>query len=181
MFKKLNKRGLGLNVLFVLMLVMFAFVGTGECTLTATVGDQNSSGKHRIEVSTDGTNGTVTFQNDTAILFPYQSGTTNDTLTAADSGRTYVTSSGTVSAVIINLPAATPGLNFPFITGTTHSLYVNPSGVETINYASLAAGDSIYNSSAAKGDSITLFCVIAGQWEADIHNGTWATGGGIEF
>lgn len=175
MFNKLNKLGLVLIVLSVLILL---FAGPGYCELTATIGDQNSSGKYRVEVDTDGI---VTFQTDTAIKLPYQSGTTNDTLTAADSGRTYVTSSGTVSAVILNLPPATVGLYFPVITGTTHSVYLNPSGTEIINYASLSAGDSIYNSSAAKGDSITLFCAIAGQWEADIHNGTWATGLGIEF
>ncbi len=161
----------------VLILAVFLLVGNGYCGVEATVGDKNSSGVHRIEVSTDGSTGTVTFAADTAIKLPYQSGTTNDTLTAADSGRTYVTSTGTVSAVTFKLPAAAVGMFFPIIAGTTHSIYLNPNGTDIINYASLSAGDAIYNSSAAKGDSITLFCVTANQWEADIHNGTWADGG----
>lgn len=168
MFNKLNKLGLVLLVFSVLILL---FARPGYAGLTATIGDQNSSGKYRIEIDTTGT---VTFQTDTSILFPYQSGTTNDTLTVADSGRTYVTTTGTVSEVQITLPAAAVGMVYPFITGTTHSLRIHPDGTDTIQYASLSAGDSIKNTSAAKGDSITLICVIANEWAVDIHNGTWA-------
>ena len=175
MFNKMNKLGSVLIVVFALILLFSMPV---EATDTTRLGNTNSSGLYRMTIDHEGI---VTFQADTGIKFPYQSGTTNDTLTAADSGRTYVTTAGTTSFVILNLPAATPGLNFPVITGTTHSVYLNPSGTEIINYASLLAGDAIYNSSAAKGDSIVLFCVTAGQWEADIHNGTWANGGGFGF
>ena len=162
--------------LIVMMCFMFAAVPVDASKVTA-LGRKNTSEEYVFEIDEDGL---VTFRADAGIKFPYQSGTTNDTLTAADSGRTYVTSSGTVGAVLIDLPDAVPGLNYPFITGTTHSVYINPEGTDIINYASLAAGDSIYNSTAAKGDSIILFCVTADQWEVDIHNGTWADGNGIE-
>lgn len=174
MFNKLNKLGLVL-IIFSVLILLFA-VPSYSATLTATIGDQNSSGKYRVEVDTDGV---FTFQTDTGINFPYQSGTTNDTLTAADSGRTYVTSSGTVSAVVITVPTAVPGMVFPFITGTTHALYILPQSTDTINYASLAAGSSIFNSTAAKGDSIKLICVIANIWDVEISNGTWADGVGF--
>ena len=141
--------------------------------ITATIGDQNSSGDYRVEVDSDGV---FKFQNDTSILFPYQSGTTNDTLTAADSGRTYVVTSGAVSAVILKFPPAAVGMEFPIVSATTELIYLNPNGTDIINYASLAAGDAIYNSSSAKGDSITLFCVTAGEWSVKNAYGTWADG-----
>lgn len=145
----------------------------------ATFGNQNSSGEYRVEANT---NGTITFASDTSIKFPYQSGTTNDTLTVADSGRTYVVTYDAdtqVSPPVIQLPAATVGMVFPIVSATTYSVYINPNGTDTIQYASLAAGHSIYNSSAAKGDSITLYCVVAGEWAVSINSGTWATGGNM--
>jgi len=177
MFNNLNKMGLMGIILSVLILLFFS-VGVGECGITTALGNKNSSGNYRMTIDTDGI---VTFQTDTAINFPYQSGTTNDTLTAADSGRTYVIGEGTDAAPFLRLPAAVPGMVFPFISSSSsHSVYIIPNGTDIINYASLVAGDSIYNSSAAKGDSITLICTTANQWDVDIHNGTWADGNSPE-
>lgn len=179
MFKKLNKLGSALILIFIFALILL-FSVIAEATLIATIGDKNSSGDYRVEVSTDGTNATFKFQTDTAILFPYQSGTTNDTLIAADSGRTYVITSATVNPVVISLPTAAVGMVFKFVSSSSsHAVYVRPDGTDIINYASLAAGSAIYNSSAAKGDSITLFCVTANEWDVDPSVGTWASGGGI--
>lgn len=172
MFNQLREKGSLLIVIFVLIL-MFAMVGKGYCVTTDTVGDKNTSGIHRVEVK----DGVFTFAADTGIEFPYQSGTTNDTLAAADSGRTYVISSGATSAVYLNLPAAVPGMVYPFINSSTEEVYINPDGTDIINYASLSAGDTIYNSSSAKGDSIKLICTVANTWDVEINNGTWQDGG----
>ena len=142
-----------------------------------TLGRQDTTtGNYAIEVTTDGSTQSVNFNADTAIKSPYQAGTTNDTLTAADSGKTIITKSGTVSGVIFYLPDATVGVNFTFVAGTTHSIYLNPDASDTINYASLAVNDQLYNSSGAKGDSVTLFCGVADQWEVIVHSGTWVDG-----
>lgn len=177
MFNKLNKIGSLFVFLFVLIL-LFSMARIAECaSITTALGNKNSSGEYRFTIDSDGI---VTFQTDTAINFPYQSGTTNDTLTAADSGRTYVIISGGTNAPIMQLPVAAVGMEFPFVLDiTAYSLYVNPNGTDIINYASLSAGDAIYNSSKAKGDSITFFCVVANQWSVKHINGTWATAGGI--
>lgn len=171
MFNKLIKT----STMIVCLLLVFA-VSAGYCGTTATFGDKNASGIHRMEASFDGTNGTIKFAADTAILFPYQSGTTNDTLVAADSGRTYVVTGSTItSEPVLTLPAAAVGMVFPIISGTTYAVYINPNGTDTINYASLSAGDSISNTTtSAKGDAITFFCVTANAWEVQIISGTWA-------
>lgn len=174
--KRFRLQGKIIIAVMAIMCFLSSTIPIDAATVTA-LGRKDSTDTYVVEIDEDNI---VNFRSDAGIKFPYQSGTTNDTLTAADSGRTFVTSSGTVSSVFLNLPDAVPGLNYPVITGTTHSVYINPLGTDIINYASLAAGDSIYNSSAAKGDSIVLICVIADQWEVDIHNGTWATGGGVE-
>lgn len=170
MFKKLNKMGKGIIVLFVLVL-LFSMVTPGECVDTTRLGNKNSSGLYRIAIDTDGI---VTFQADTAIKFPYDSGTTNDTLTAADTGREYVVTSGATSAVYLSLPAAAVGMVFPITSATTQAIYIDPNGTDIINYASLSAGDAIYNSSAAKGDSIKFVCVTANEWTVKPLVGTWA-------
>lgn len=145
-------------------------------SVIGTMGRQNSSGTYAVEVTTDGSTQSVNYDPDTAIKMPYQAGTTNDTLTAADSGKTIVTKSGVVSPVIFKLPDATVQLNYTFVGGTAHAMYIDPATGDTINYASLSTNDSLTNSSAAKGDSVTFFCAVADQWEVIIHSGTWADG-----
>lgn len=165
--------------IFLIMLLFLSMPTLSRAGVVATMGNQNSSGKYTVEVSTDGSKETVTFASDAAILFPYQSGTTNDTLTAADSGRTYVVTSGGTSPAILQLPAAAVGMVFPIVSATTYAVYINPNGTDRINYASLSAGHAIYNSSAAKGDKITFYCVTANEWTVSVDVGTWATAGGI--
>lgn len=160
--------------LFIVLAFLLAFCTQSyAATTTTALGNTNTSGVYRMIIDSDGV---ITYAADTSIKFPYQSGTTNDTLTAADSGRTYVVTSGAVSAVYLNLPAAAVGMEFPFISATTQSIYINPNSSDIINYASLSAGDTIYNSSAAKGDAITFFCVTANEWSVKPLVGTWADG-----
>jgi len=130
MFNKLGKMG---SVFSVLMFLAAFVSNPGYCALTAAIGDQNSSGNYRVEVDTDGV---VTFANDTGIKFPYNSGTTDETLEAADSGRTYVTTTGTVNTVQITLPAAAVGMVYPFIAGTTlDTIFTVPTGTIGTTFA----------------------------------------------
>ena len=159
-------------VFCLLMIMLLACVPVFASVTTGTFGDQNSDGTYRVTIDSDGI---YTFAADTGINFPYQSGTTNDTLVAADSGRTYVVTSGATSAVTLTLPAAAVGMVFPIVSATTETILVDPNGTDTINFASLSAGDRISNSgAAAKGDAITFICVTANEWSVQIHQGTWA-------
>ena len=139
--------------------------------VTATLGDQNSSGEYRVKVDTDGV---VTFASNTGILFPYEAATTSDTLTAAESGKTFVVAGATGSPPTYTLPVAAVGMEFTFVTANTVSVYLDPNGTDVFKYASLSAGDRIYNSSAAAGDTIKVFCATALEWAVTPIAGTWA-------
>ena len=160
--------------LFVLMavalLLLFALSVPSFAAVTATLGDQNSSGSYRVQVDSDGV---VTFASDTGIRFPYEAATTSDTLTAAESGKTIVSSAPT-QAPTFTLPAAAVGMEFTFVAATAVSIILDPNGTDIFKYASLSAGDRIYNSSAAAGDTIRVFCATANQWAVTPIVGTWA-------
>lgn len=138
--------------------------------VTATLGDQNSSGEYRVKVDTDGV---VTFASNTGILFPYEAATTSDTLTAAESGKTIVSSAPTYPPTF-TLPVAAVGMEFSFVAATAVSIILDPNGTDIFKYASLSAGDRIYNSTAAAGDTIRVFCATANEWAVTPVVGTWA-------
>lgn len=73
--------------LIALALVALLAPSVYAAVTVATLGDQNSSYAYRVEVDSDGV---VKFQTDTGIKYPYQYVTTSDTLTAAETGRTYL-------------------------------------------------------------------------------------------
>ena len=175
MFNKLNKIQAAFSILIALIL-LFVIVGDGFCARVATMGRKNpTSGEYAVKVDTNVSGDqTVTYDVNTARLFPYQSGTTNDTLTAADSGRTYVVTSGATSEVQLTLPAAAVGMVFSFVSATTEVMRIHPDGSDIINYASLSAGDSIKNTSAAKGDKCTFVCVTSNEWSFTPDVGTFA-------
>lgn len=84
------------------------------------------------------------------------------------------------NAITVNLPAATPGLEFSFVltdATTAQSIRLEPDGTETIalaNGVQEAADDYITNTTAeAVGDSCRLRCSIVGQWEHFDSVGTW--------
>lgn len=158
-----------LIVAAIMLLACFMCSPVSAAVLTGTFGDKNSSGNYRMQIDNDGL---LTFASDTGIKFPYQSGTTNDTLTAADSGRTYVVTSGAISAPTLQLPAAAVGMVYPIVSATTEQIAINPNGTDIINYASLSAGDAIING-GAKGDKITFYCVTANEWSVSVDVGTW--------
>ncbi len=166
------KRILALVILAIITISANAFAANK----TATFGDYNSSGVYRMTATDDGV---ITYAQDTGVVYPYiATATTNTTLTAAQSGTTVVLNNGNGTAAngtMYTLPSATVGLNFSFITDVAKSMIIHPNGTDTINYASISAGNGITNTSAAKGDSIGVFCAIAGKWSLKNITGTWAS------
>ncbi len=153
------------------VLLSFVLAMPSFAAVTATLGDQNSSGNYRVQVDSDGV---VTFAANTGIIFPYEAATTSDTLTAAESGKTFVVTPAAGSPPTYTLPVAAVGMEFTFVTTNTVSVYLDPNGTDIFKYASLSAGDRIYNSSAAAGDTIRVFCATANQWAVTPIAGTWA-------
>ncbi len=139
---------------------------------TATFGDYNASGVYRM---TADINGLITFASDTGITWPYVSSTTNTTLTAYQTGTTLVFN-GASNDTKYQLPAATVGMQYSFVSDSAVSMRVMPATGEIINYASLAASYGLTNSSTpAKGDHLTLFCATAGQWSVKAMKNSWVS------
>lgn len=165
----------------ILSLAVFAFLTISSqvfaAQATATFGDYNSSNVYRM---TADINGVITYANDTGILYPYTTASTNQTLTASQTGTTLVFNNGsgvTQSGTRWTLPTAAVGMRFTFIADVAKSMMVAPQSGDTINFASTAAGYRIQNlSSAAIGDSITLVCNTANTWSIASKVGTWTMG-----
>lgn len=166
------------------LLVLVAFValmpGVGLAqslfgTTTGTLGNQNSSGDYAVTVTNDNV---VHFAQDTGLLFPYTTASTNQTLTAVQTGVTLVFNNGAGTAnnlVIFTLPTAAVGMSYSFIADIAKSFRIKPQSADIINFSTAVAGSKINNGgSGAAGDAITLFCATAGKWSIKYKVGTWA-------
>lgn len=180
-----------LLIAFLLAVVGNVFAVATTDQITATMGDQNSSGQYRVQTQFDGTNGYLRFSSDTGIFLPYLNytsvGTTNITLTAAQSGITITDSGGTQGPTGVGfcrkfvLPTASPGMQFSFAAGSKCTITVDTADTnDTIMYSisgtGLDAGDSIKSTGQA-GDSVTLFSTVANQWQVKAMKSTWTDNG----
>jgi hypothetical protein len=162
---------------FLSLLVLFLSVcSVHAADLVATAGTPNSSGVYTMQVDSDRV---VTVADDAGFKLPYEVAITSDTITAAETGKTFSVTTvkqGYGDYVTMTLPTAAVGSEFTFIADTKTIIYLDPAAADTIRYGSavFAAGDKIGNSSAATGDSITLFCPVATYWSVKAVNGTWA-------
>lgn len=112
-----------------------------------------------------------------SIKWPGTTASTNQTLSATQSGQVIVFNNGAGAAVDgtrFTLPAAVVGLEFTIIADVAKFFRVAPASGETINFTSTAAGKRIASSSAAIGDSITLVCFTTGTWSIKAKSGTFA-------
>jgi hypothetical protein len=119
-----------------------------------------------------------------------EAATTNDTVTAAETGKTFIVSGSsatTQNTVTFTLPTAAAGLTYRFIAADGHAtaprkrIYLDPASTDTfvgcVNSSvttTFAAGDSLY-SPGATGDSVT----IVGNslyWYCTDRVGTWVDG-----
>lgn len=170
-----------------LLALLVAPVLVQAAEVTATFGNQNSSGEYRIKADTDGV---ITFASDTGIKYPYEhytSANTNNTLTADESGKVITdtgaasgpTASGSCSKHI--LPTAAPGLMFTFTAGSKCSMTIdtvdtNDTILYSISGTGLDAGDSIKSTGQA-GDSVTVVSTLANKWSIVQMKGTWTDNG----
>lgn len=156
------------NKYLLTVIFLFGIVSISNAqTVRSTFGNP-VSGIHNIEEKTDGI---LYFRPTGGVKFAYENKTTNDTLTVAESGRTFTYSGAAESE--FELPAAVVGLSYRFVINTTSSkIVLDPNGTDTIKLLTLSAGDSLI-SPGAVGDSIELFCSIANEWSVPNINGTW--------
>lgn len=174
------KKLMPLVVMFVCLLVIPVFAAT-----IATVGNYNSSGDYDIVVDSD--HG-VTFNG--GVYAKYELATTNDTITAVESGKTFIVEGvcSTSSTTTFNLPDADVGLEFTFVIGAGHTICnstsdspdinINPQDTDYIYFTNsnaentFAVGDSL-NSTGTTADSVRLICGKDLYWYATDVRGTW--------
>lgn len=175
-------------------LVMLAVASPAFAEITATIGDQNSSGVYRATSYFDGTSGYIVFASDTGLKYPYENYTTintNNTLLSAESGKVITDTGGSTDATGVCtagkggskhiLPTAAPGLVFTFTAGskcvmTVDTVDTNDRIRYTISGTALDGGDSIKSTGQA-GDSVTLFSTVANMWDVVQMKGTWTDNG----
>ena len=72
---------------------------------------------------------------------------------------------GDADAIEMDLNAAAVGMSIMILDGAGGAITLDPNGTDTITYdgTTAAAGEAII-SSGAKGDFISMVCVVANQW-----------------
>jgi hypothetical protein len=163
------------KLMLILLFVLALAIPAHSADKVGMFGAPNSSGVGPMEVDSDRI---VTIAADAGMKYAYEVATTSDTLTAAESGKTISVAATNAGGnyVTLTLPTAAVGMQFTAIADTKTTIYLDPAVADTIRYGSavFAAGDKIGNSSAATGDSITLFCPVANYWSVKSLVGTWA-------
>jgi hypothetical protein len=101
--------------------------------------------------------------------------TANYTVVAGvDNGKIF-TNVGAAGAITFALPAATVGQRYTFSVEVAQELRIDPNGSETISLPSNgvpgAAGK--YLTANAIGETVELFCAVAGSWRVGGYTGTW--------
>ena len=98
----------------------------------------------------------------------------NDTVTAAESGKTFLITSASGSPAYIALPDAATGLIYHFIDGNGNRFAIDPDSDDTIKYASLSVGDRLISpASGAAGDSLTIIATDDSTWFVNDHGATF--------
>lgn len=112
-------------------------------------------------------NGEITYKNTIEIT------STNDTVTAVESGKVFVASTGGGYAHIKwELPAANDGLTYTFIQqGTGTLIELDPNGSDQFLYSTATAGDRLIGPATA-GASITIWASDDTVWFVQT-NGTF--------
>jgi len=77
--------------------------------------------------------------------------------------------------VTFTLPSATVGMGFHFIVQTACRLRIDPNGTETIALPSTGAQSAAgkYIEANAVGESVSIECKVAGDWDVNSYIGTW--------
>jgi len=114
------------------------------------------------------------------VVVPYEAGgvkktieahTSNDTLTAAESGSVH-SNLGATGAVTLTLPGSAPaGTVFTFAVQAAQELRVDPGAAAIRDNSGQTAGK--YKSADAVGECIALVADANGDWATIAKNGTW--------
>jgi hypothetical protein len=174
----------------VAVLVLLLALPAQAVVITA-LGDPDSSGNYELEVDSDEM---ITFNG--GKYAKYELVTTNDTLTAAESGTTYIVEGvfATSAITVLTLPDADVGLEYTFVigggmtvgvgqTGAAYlpDLYITPQSTDffyEINSdvgSTYLAGQQVY-STGVTGDALHLICAKDKYWYAVDKVGTWTDG-----
>lgn len=89
------------------------------------------------------------------------------TLTAADSGKVFLTSQATE----FDLPDDATGLEYTIVVGHASNVHLDPAAGDTLLYGGCSAGDRLV--ADAVGETITVIGVSATQWAVKSLVGTW--------
>lgn len=102
--------------------------------------------------------------------------TASDTLTVNETGTVH-TNTGASGAITLTLPAATVGLHYKFYVGAAQELRIDPNGTETISLPStgVAGAAGKYLTANAAGETVSIFCPVAGTWAVLGYTGTWTS------
>lgn len=117
----------------------------------------------------------------------WETATTSDTVTAAESGKTFLVNINTGNATF-TLPTASTGLNYRFVAINGNAdlgqgrIYLTPQSTDTfvgcVNSSSgttFSAGNKLY-SPEATGDSVRIVATSSNQWVCTDRTGTWVDG-----
>lgn len=101
--------------------------------------------------------------------------TADDTLVAAEMYGSVHTNTGAAGTITMALPAAVVGMNFKAYVGAAQQLRLDPNGTETISLPSsgVAGAAGKYLVADAVGETVSLFCALAGTWAVAGYTGTW--------
>ena len=145
------------KVLFIVIAILLvcSFVHAEK---VGTFGKLNSSGVAPLEVDSDRI---ITITADAGLKTSYERVTADNTLVAADSGKTISISD--VAGIDFNLPTAAVGMSFTFVAESTNSWTLNPADADTIRYNDMAAGDQA-KIGGATYSSLSIFCTQPLYW-----------------
>ena len=111
------------------------------------------------------------------ISYPAERATTSDTLTAGERGKTI--SVDCTSICEFELPIATVGSSFTFISEAAEVFYVDPASTDyiqwTVGGTALSIGEKM-TSPGATNDTLTLISTRANYWSV-VTDDSWTNGG----
>ena len=170
---------------FVLVMLFILACPVHAADIVGTSGTPNSSGVYTTQVDTDRV---VTVASDATLYvagatkMSYEAAITSDTLTALESGKTFIVNPTT--QMTFTLPDADVGLMYTFTASNgnaagTKKFILDPKSTDTLrgvvnssSTSTFAVGDSVI-SPGVTGDSITIFCAEDTYWDVVARIGTF--------
>lgn len=165
------------KIILLLGLILLSIPAVSHATsisnMTAQLGVYNTTDNH-YGLEVDNSNNFEFSATGASIKWPGSTKTTNYTLTSSDTGKFFVFN-GSSNGTLFTLPTAAVGMQYTVIADSAKWFYIAPQSTDIINFSTVPTGQRISNtSSAAKGDSISLYCATVNQWSIIDKTGTWA-------